>query len=315
MANTIYFSRVNAAKENERFNQEALYTAEEKAFLIEAHKTGAYISLQPEFIVERFAENFNIKNYLTVTERKEYLIDEYSGQFYDADDYALDGKYIYCLLPNNKFYAAPIEQSKNHSHLVAGLPVLAAGDAYFKNGVLVTLSNNSGHYKPSLHQMRDGIAWFVENANSHFLFEDHSKISSEKKYFKLDHYRAEHLLAGERIEVLSLSEIEEFLEKTIDDLSSSDDQSFTKYRGDSLDSCSDKEPIAGYQEDALDSSSEEEAIPGYQQEALDFTMVDVNLSLAQEKQPEGHYTASILKYTGISREATHSRFRMAKKLM
>ncbi len=153
-------------------------------------KKDKVILLQPEFYVERFAETFVNKRYLKAIERDKYLAYSAGEQFFDIDNYPLDGEYMYALLADNRLYIAPLSEVVNHSHLVAGLPVKAVGNAFFKDGCLLTLSNNSGHYKPTAEQMVAGLEWFVQNTQNPFLFEDHSQFSPTSLHYGIRHFKA-----------------------------------------------------------------------------------------------------------------------------
>lgn len=176
-----------------------------------------YISLlQPEFYPELLSESFLKKRYLDKNQRKEYEVDSTGEQFLDSKGYPLQGEHIYGLLPDNRLYCAPCApQSKddftvrNHSHLVAGLPVLAAGHAYFSNGRLVTLSNNSGHYKPSTEKMLQALTWFSEKSEFPFLYEDHSGFDLKKDHYGIKHYKITDVLGSlNNLEVQALSQIQ-----------------------------------------------------------------------------------------------------------
>ena len=163
-----------------------------------------YISLlQPEFYPELLSESFLKKHYLDKDQRKEYEVDCTGEQFLNSEGYPLQGEYIYGLLPDNRLYCAPCRKEysndfiiRNHSHLVAGLPVLAAGHAYFSKGKLITLSNNSGHYKPSTQKMLQALTWFNQKSDSAFLYEDHSGFDLKKDHYGIKHYRVKDVLAS-----------------------------------------------------------------------------------------------------------------------
>jgi len=184
-------SAVGTIRQHAISNSDNLYSDEDK-LLLNLAKTSALarqngvIALQPEFKAEALAESFANKKYLDKNKRAKLLATVRKGQFYDKDDLGLWGEYIYALLPDGRLYVDKVGNGKNHSHIVAGLPVIATGHAYFSNGSLITLTNNSGHYKPLPSQMKQGIQWFLENAGHDFIFEDHSsfKLSSACKGLK-----------------------------------------------------------------------------------------------------------------------------------
>ncbi len=174
--------------------------------------------LQPEYYVERLAESYVRKNYLSKHERENYAITCENGTWLNADGFKLNDAYLYCLLPDNRLYAVSIDISadqddqpiRNHSHLVAGLPVKAAGFLYFKEGTLVTISNDSGHYKPSAQNMLPALRWFTERARLPILFEDHSEATKMKPNVGIRHCDTRTNLPHPD-NWLSISSLEQFL--------------------------------------------------------------------------------------------------------
>lgn len=158
--------------------------------------------LQPEYFVERMAESYVRKNYLSKEDREYFAVTCENGTWQDADGCNLMDAYLYCLLPDNRLYAASISYNepldkqlvRNHSHLVAGLPVKAAGILYFKDGKLITISNDSGHYKPTVQNMMPSLAWFTDQACAPVLFEDHSNAEKSKQNCGIRHCDARTLL-------------------------------------------------------------------------------------------------------------------------
>lgn len=171
----------------EKKNQDTLYSKRDLPLLsyyhtLRNHAKNDVILMQAEYYREMLAERFIRKNYLSIRERAQYRTFILNNIFVDDFNNRLDGEYIYGLLPDHRLYMAPIHEVRNHSHLIAGLPVIAIGHAYIDNGYLITISNNSGHYKPLLSIMKPGIKWFIENISHDFLIEDHSTISPEELY-------------------------------------------------------------------------------------------------------------------------------------
>lgn len=189
-------------------NINALYADEDKALLKldNQHKAQASNNgicfLQPEFKAEALAETFLKKHYLDIEARKAAQVTVRRGKFLDAKRKALWGEYIFGLLPDNRLYALPVKDGKHHSHILAGLPAKAVGHAHFVNGKLITLSNNSGHYKPTATQMRSGIEWFYNQTGYEFVFEDHQRFSNKLVNNGLRYSKAS--------EIHNSSEIQEF---------------------------------------------------------------------------------------------------------
>ncbi|MGE3318210.1 MAG: hypothetical protein AB7I18_02850 [Candidatus Berkiella sp.] len=182
---------VNMMRQKSAVIADSLFSNEDR-LLMSLAKTPALaaqngvIALQPVFNAEAIAESFVNKKYLDQNKRKKLLVTVNEGQFFDEQGMSLWGEYIYGLLPDGRLYADKANMGKNHSHIVAGLPVIATGHAYFSNGTLITLSNNSGHYKPMPSQMKKGIQWFLDKCGTDFIFEDHSSfaVSADLKGLK-----------------------------------------------------------------------------------------------------------------------------------
>lgn len=204
-------------------NASTLYGYSDKALLKtyanpKFAKEKSVFLLEPEYIKEAFAESFKVKNYLSAEQRKSYLAKFVDEQFLGSDNQPLNGEYIYGLLPNNRLYVDHVKHNRNHSHIIAGLPAKAVGHAYFVNGHLMTLSNNSGHYKPSLEKMAEGIKWFWQRSGE-FLFEDHSQFDFRCENNGLRFFKASSCLPQKNQEQLNdLPEVSEFIKDKLDDI-------------------------------------------------------------------------------------------------
>lgn len=132
------------------------------------------IHMETEFKVERDKERDTPQNYLTPQQREQYHVDITNGIFYQNGE-RMHGEYLYTLMPNNSLYAARPSEVRFHSWLTAGADVEAAGMLYLNNGKLITISNESGHYKPKRNEMMPVLAWFAKKIRTYnFIFEDHS---------------------------------------------------------------------------------------------------------------------------------------------
>ncbi len=156
---------------------------DEKKFLINFGRgkrqsfseTARLIPLKSQFANEFIAESIQKKHYLEADERDFYRVCCEGTFFYSADRQPLCGAYVYVLLPNDCLFCVEVSKNINHSYLSTGLGVKGAGIAYFEAGRLMTLSNESGHYAPTLDEMTEAIDWFYQQVKGHrFLFEDHS---------------------------------------------------------------------------------------------------------------------------------------------
>ncbi len=197
----VHYQHFKVTANQVKINERHLYSFDERALLnYYKHPKQAILDgvilLQPEYYAEWFAENFIIKNYLSNSERIQYSVMNADGIFYSKDMKPLEGEYLYCLLPDGNLFCAKSKEVVNHSHLVAGLPVIAAGHAFFKAGNLIILSNNSGHYKPTSMQMLNGILCMGMKSLAEFLFEDHSDCSPCKMYGGIQYFTASHFVSS-----------------------------------------------------------------------------------------------------------------------
>ncbi|WP_419421499.1 hypothetical protein ACNVED_16095 (plasmid) [Legionella sp. D16C41] len=111
------------------------------------------ISLKPEFKLERKAmrllemHQFDNK-YIGTAKQEDYLVELTSPfSFKSRKDERLDGEYNF-VLTYEKAPKLLCDQSLHHSYLANGKKVLATGTLEFKQGALVGITNNSGHYRP-----------------------------------------------------------------------------------------------------------------------------------------------------------------------
>ncbi|MGE3318575.1 MAG: hypothetical protein AB7I18_04700 [Candidatus Berkiella sp.] len=132
------------------------------------------ITIKPQFNNELIAESIEQHHYLSSEDREKHLVTIQDGFFKDAMGDFLSGPHVYVLHPKLRLYAVKVGLKINHSHLSSGLPAKGAGMLYFDYGRLITMSNNSGHYKPTFVEMQEAINWFYAQTGSAFIFEDHS---------------------------------------------------------------------------------------------------------------------------------------------
>lgn len=78
------------------------------------------------------------------------------------------GVAMYVLSPDKEFYAAEgVVSQRHHSSLLAGAPVMAAGELKTDgNGKLQWISASSGHYKPTIQHLRNAVAALADNGIS-----------------------------------------------------------------------------------------------------------------------------------------------------
>lgn len=275
-------------------NMDALYSDEDKALLtLEKNKTAAIHAgisfLSHEFKTEALAESFINKHYLDIKARQEIQVRVRKGKFTDAKRKALWGEYIYGLLPDNRLYVLPVTSNKHHSHILAGLPAKAVGHAHFINGKLITLSNNSGHYKPTARQMKSGIEWFYNQSEKDFVFEDHQRFSPLLVNKGLRYSKASEIVAAdndaELTREMSMEMLSDLIEGVIDGNFEKPMQSKTAQTDNELspyaiiaaeDSSSDSE--SDY-DSSSESESEECQFPPYSPDANNYGKVDAVITI------------------------------------
>lgn len=118
------------------------------------HEVHTKISLKEEFKLERkamraLAPNDPRQQYLSPSIQKQCAIelceDGYFGNL-------CEGEYNFIVTCENQPKLI-CDLEKNHSHLANGKKVLAAGTLVFREGKLVEMTNNSGHYRPTDEEM------------------------------------------------------------------------------------------------------------------------------------------------------------------
>jgi hypothetical protein len=100
-----------------------------------------------------------VVKYASPTERKMFLFEVKKGKLLQAGR-PMDSTpkkmtdspfYIFVEAPDGTFYASPVDKvgTIHHSTFLAGGPVKTAGEMKIVAGVLKSINNASGHYKPS----------------------------------------------------------------------------------------------------------------------------------------------------------------------
>lgn len=116
------------------------------------------ISLKPEFKTERKAMRLLAVDapeqlYLTAEQQAqcEALITD-ENFFTDINEEFLDGAYHFILTCEDqpRIICSP---TLHHSYEANGKKVFASGSLVFENGVLIKITNNSGHYRPTDEEM------------------------------------------------------------------------------------------------------------------------------------------------------------------
>lgn len=123
-----------------------------------------YDSLQKKHSFHRIRDDAAVRHPLTIKDRELHL------EMNIADE--IDNK-IYAISPNNHFYIEG-KDCGNHPNLLKGGFAWCAGHLSIKKGKITFLSNNSGHYLPSLYHFYT----VVKKLNSEELFEKDAELNA-----------------------------------------------------------------------------------------------------------------------------------------
>ncbi|MCS5710622.1 hypothetical protein [Candidatus Berkiella aquae] len=160
-----------------------------RTFLPSFKAPTGFITLKKAFHKELQVESICPKHYLNTVEREKFRIFNRDGLFYNNEGIKLNGLFLYVFFPDNRLYGGTTKDVMHHSYLSRGIDLKAAGMAYFINGRLITLSNESGHYKPTFAEMQDAIKWFLKQTNAQsFVFEDHSEQKPTEEFNGIHFY-------------------------------------------------------------------------------------------------------------------------------
>lgn len=134
--------------------------------------------------------------YLNDEERKAYRVSfDEDGTFFVNGKIA-QGTYLYIRLVSGELYAYPVMDKHklnfHHSYLSEGREVSSAGYLYFDHlpsqfnplnkGKLIAVSNESGHYMPTVVEMLSDLMFYLTvSKNLNLIFEDHSNIPTENR--------------------------------------------------------------------------------------------------------------------------------------
>lgn len=145
----------------------------------------ALFSLKSEYKEERRLERAyqkagEIGSYYTDDQQKNAELKPKDGIFY-LNGKKASGTFIYTVIPDSTdpYYRIIVSNEKGcrHSMLSNGKKVLAAGSLNLEEGVLIRVSNNSGHYRITAEEMRTMVEKFLEiSKNPALIFEDHSTV-------------------------------------------------------------------------------------------------------------------------------------------
>ena len=131
------------------------------------------IPLKDSFYLQSCQRIKNIgfdKGYMTAEQRDMYRVRIRDGKLYNGFGEIVNGVYLFAFDIDMNLYVAEESQNPevpNHDFFTAGLPVRGSGFLAFRYGQLIAVSNNSGHYVPTVNQMWQhcifSTAFSVEN--------------------------------------------------------------------------------------------------------------------------------------------------------
>lgn len=136
--------------------------------------------------LEALSESEAKKHYLSDEQREHYALKQTEGIYKDFKGKVLHGAFIYVLLPNDRLYGIELGAKAKffHSYLSSGSPVKAAGVIYCLYGRIITVSNESGHYKPTFQEMLPALCFFQNHSLTPLIFEDHSQVEENLRLNK-----------------------------------------------------------------------------------------------------------------------------------
>jgi len=161
------------------------------SFQEKRQRSKSLIKIKPEFYNEAIAQSIKCTRYFTLAQQNFHQLEFDHQKLYTANKGLVNRDCIYSLLEDNRLIGCSIQSGQNHSYLSQGHNVKGAGILYVRQGKIVTISNESGHYKPTLDEMREALIWFLNvSEQSTLLFEDHSALSSEQPLGGLRYFEA-----------------------------------------------------------------------------------------------------------------------------
>ncbi|KTD41212.1 hypothetical protein [Legionella parisiensis] len=96
--------------------------------------------------------------------------------FYNVKNELLNGLFLYVVLSNEQIIYVEDNGKFFHSALANGKKVLAAGKLELEEGVLIKISNESGHYMPTDEEMRYMLSKFLSlSQNANLVYESHCR--------------------------------------------------------------------------------------------------------------------------------------------
>lgn len=91
-----------------------------------------------------------------INKKEQFFYTENEGKLLNTKDE--HHPHIFVIAPDESIYSGVYKKgTMNHSSFLSGAPVLAAGELYFKEGKLQTITDKSGHYQPTKEMMAKGL--------------------------------------------------------------------------------------------------------------------------------------------------------------
>ncbi|WP_131764422.1 MULTISPECIES: hypothetical protein [Legionella] len=128
------------------------------------------------------SKSFSSK-YLNRAEQLDCIItSDRVGRFCDKKGNLLNGKYIYVVDKDSEIIALPYQKNMHHSFLANGKKIQGAGFMFFEEGMLKVIDNNSGHYRPTIEQMKGLLSAICQIVPNQVKFVDYSNVDDKFLY-------------------------------------------------------------------------------------------------------------------------------------
>jgi hypothetical protein len=139
---------------------------------------------------EHQAKGETFFNYMNDTEQKQaaLTVDD-NGIYHNANGHPANGRFLYVVLADNRIIHVPDCRREDgvlyrHSCLANGKKIRGAGKLILENGKLISVSNESGHYKPIGKNMSPVLKdiFIPLSKNPNLIFEDHTEAAKGIAY-------------------------------------------------------------------------------------------------------------------------------------
>ncbi|HHT0591694.1 TPA: hypothetical protein ACTXXA_000647 [Legionella anisa] len=142
-----------------------------------------------------------------------------NGLFYNVKNERLSGLFLYVSLPDEQIIFVEDNGKFFHSALANGKKVLAAGKLELQEGMLIKVSNESGHYMPTDEEMRYMLSQFLSlSKNINLVYESHCRAIEGivQQHLVSDFLKSKHSIIKEvEVNKFTIKEVNEDLYETV----------------------------------------------------------------------------------------------------